>query len=92
MAMAQLFEIGDISIGNQGADTNAILAKMEAERLMEEKKEKLAKEKLYRNLSIAGGVLLVLVLLVLIIKKLKKPKKILSDGSSNSKPISKNNS
>lgn len=90
MAMAQLFEIGDISIGNQGADTNAILAQMEAERLMDEKKEKLAKEKLYKNLSIVGGALgalLVLVLLVLIIKKLKKPKKIVTYGSSISKPI-----
>lgn len=73
MALAQLFEIGDIQIGNQGANTDTILAQLKAEKEAEELRKKEARAKLYQQLAIVGGAVVLLILIVVIYKILTKP-------------------
>lgn len=75
MAMAQLFSIGDISVGNSGTDTQQVLDQIEADKQRDAFEKKKADEALKRKLIIGGtatisGILLIAIV-YLITQKLK---------------------
>ena len=72
MALGQLFEIGDIVIGNTGADSNTILAQLEAQKAKEEAEEKKKAEERKRKILLWGGVITSIALIALLIYLIKQ--------------------